>query len=481
MNNIIHSIVSGFNYGVIVYFVAANAVYLFLLFVATVVVLRHLKKLKYGRYQETMQPALALPVSVLIAAYNEEENIVDTVKALLRLDYPSYEVIVINDGSTDSTLKKLIEDFALERMDLVYRPIVHTAPVAGFYVSPEIPNLTVVDKAHAGKADSLNVGINVSRSPYFCSVDGDSILEEKAIIRLMRTIVENPEQVIANGGIVRILNGSIMREGRLEELKLPSDSLSRLQVVEYIRSFLFGRAGWSAINSLVIISGTFSMFQKRAVLAVGGYSTDTVTEDLDLIITLHEHMMDSKERYRILFVPDPICWTEAPQTLSMLARQRRRWHMGLAESLYRHRRMLFNPKYGRIGLIALPYQLIIELLGPVIEIGGYVVVTTSFFLGAVDEKFFMLFLTMAILLGVLLSTGSILLEEMSYRRYPRGRDFLLLLLYGVLENFGYRQINSFWRTQAVFKKIFRKKKWEHVKKSGFKWDGEKQEKGQTHP
>ncbi|MFQ5442203.1 MAG: glycosyltransferase [Thermodesulfobacteriota bacterium] len=479
MNYIIPSIVDWFNYGVLIYFGAANLVYLILLIAATMVIVRHLRKLRYGRYQETMHPALAQPVSVLIAAYNEEDNIVDTVKALLRLDYPSYEVIVINDGSGDSTLKRLIYGFGLEKIDLVYRPIVRTAEVAGFYVSPDIPNLTVVDKVHAGKADSLNVGINVSRSPYFCSVDADSILEDKAIIRLMRTIVENPETIIANGGIVRILNGSIMRDGRLIELKLPGDSLSRFQVVEYVRSFLFGRAGWSAINSLIIISGTFSMFQKRAVMAVGGYSKETVTEDFDLVLSLHKHMIDSKEKYRILFVPDPICWTEAPQTLTMLARQRRRWHMGLGESIFRHRSMLFNPKYGRIGLFALPYQLVIEFLGPVIEIGGYGIVTACFFLGVVDERFFMLFLTMAILLGVLLSTGSILLEEMSYRRYPRGRDFLILLLYGVIENFGYRQINSFWRTQAVLKKIFGKRKWEHVEKSGFKWGHKKSDKGHT--
>jgi len=316
----------------------------------------------------------------------------------------------------------------------------------------------------------LNAGVNVSRSPYVCSVDADSILEEKAIQRLMRAVIEDPDTIMATGGIVKILNGCVVRGGRIEELRLPKDSLSRFQIVEYVRSFLFGRAGWSAINALLIISGTFSVINKRALCAVGGYTTRTVTEDMDLILTLHKYFIDIGKRYKILFVPDPVCWTEAPQTFKMLARQRRRWHMGLMQSILCHKTMLFNPKYSTVGLFAMPYQFLIELLGPVVEICGYVVVTLSFFLGIVDGRFFVLFLTMAILIGVLLSTGAILLEEMTYMRYPKKRDFFILLLYGVLENFGYRQINSFWRTQAIIKKIFGGKKWERVEKHGFEWE-----------
>ncbi|MFQ5354363.1 MAG: glycosyltransferase, partial [Thermodesulfobacteriota bacterium] len=203
--------------------------------------------------------------------------------------------------------------------------------------------------------------------------------------------------------------------------------------------------------------------------AVGGYTMRTVTEDMDLILCLHRHFIEEKRRYKILFVPDPVCWTEAPQTFKMLARQRRRWHMGLMQSILYHKKMLFNPKYSTVGLFAMPYQFIVELFGPVVEIAGYVVVTLCFFLGIVDGKFFVLFLTMAILIGVLLSTGAILLEEMTYMRYPKKKDFLTLLLYGVLENFGYRQINSFWRTQAVIMRFFGGKRWERVEKHGYKW------------
>ncbi len=464
-----YSVVSWFNYAVIAYFGVANLIYAFLLVVATIVIVRHMRRLRYGRYQADLHPSLLLPVSLIIATYNEENNIVETVKGLLRQDYPDYEVIVVDDGSEDSTLARLTEAFDLERIDLVYRKILDTSDVRAFYVNPSIPNLTIVAKEHGGKADSLNVGVNVSRSPYICSVDADSILEERAIRRLMRAVIEDPETVIGTGGIVKILNGCTVRGGRIEELRLPEDSLSRFQIVEYMRSFLFGRAGWSAINALLIISGTFSVINKKALLEVGGYTTRTVTEDMDLILTLHERFVDSGRKYKILFVPDPVCWTEAPQNFKMLARQRRRWHLGLVQSILSHRRMLFNPRYSTVGLFSLPYQFLIEMIGPAVEIAGYVVVTLCFILGIIDGRFFVLFLTMAILLGVLLSTGAILLEEMTYMRYPTRGDFLTLLLYGVLENFGYRQINSLWRTEALIKSIFGGRKWERVEKDGYTW------------
>ncbi len=465
----VYTIIDWFNYGVIAYFGVANIIYAFLLIVATIVIVRHMKRLRYGRYQADMPEALLLPVSMIIATYNEEGNIVDTVKALLRQDYPDYEVIVVDDGSEDATLERLIKAFKLERIDLVYRKILDTSDVRGFYVNPSIPNLTIISKDHGGKADSLNVGVNASRAPYICSVDADSILEEKAIRRLMRAVIEDPKTIIGTGGIVKILNGCKMRGGRIEELRLPEDSLSRFQIVEYMRSFLFGRAGWSAINALLIISGTFSVVNKRALLEVGGYTARTVTEDMDLILTLHERFIDEGRKYKILFVPDPVCWTEAPQSFKMLARQRRRWHMGLIQSIIKHKSMIFNPRYSTVGLFSLPYQFIIEMLGPVVEVAGYVVVTLCFFLGIVDGRFFVLFLTVAILLGVLLSTGAILLEEMTYMRYPKKSDFLILLLYGVLENFGYRQINSVWRTEALIKSLLGGKKWERVEKHGYTW------------
>ena len=457
-----------FNYLVLGYYVAVSLIYLALLLLAVWHIVLHLLRLSYGTYQEMMHSSVAPPISVVIAAYNEESTIVDSIKSLLLLNYPDFEVVVANDGSTDATLRNLIDGFNLKKTNIVYRAHLTTARVNAFYVNPDEPRLIVVDKAHAGKADSLNVGINVSRAPYFCSVDADSILERDALLRLMRPIVEDPELVRATGGIVRIVNGSVVKNGRLVEVRLPKDSLSRLQVVEYIRSFLFGRAGLSALNSLLIISGTFSMFHKRTVQAAGGYLLNTVTEDMELVVRLHKHLRETGQKYKINFVPDPICWTEAPKDLDMLKRQRRRWHLGLAESIYAYRKMLFNPAYGIVGWFALPYQLFVELLGPVVEVVGYFVVTVSFLLGIINFEFFMLFLVMAILVGIFFSTGAILLEEMTYRRYPKIKDLFILLAFGVIENFGYRQLLSLWRAQAIFKFFFSKdKKWEVVEKRGF--------------
>lgn len=468
MINLLSIFILWFNYGVLIYYGIANGVYIFLLIIAAGVIVQHLLRLSYGKYQESIHSSISLPVSVLIAAYNEESNIAESLKSLLLLNYPSYEIIVINDGSTDSTLNRLIDGFNLQQIDLVYRPIIKTSAVKGFFTNPDIPNLTVVDKIHGGKSDALNVGINISRSPYFCSVDADSILEKDALLRLMRPILETSEMVKATGGIVRLINGSTVKDGAIVKVSLPKDSLSMFQIVEYIRSFLFGRTGWSAINSLLIISGTFSMFHKKTIQAIGGYSLKTVTEDMELVVNLHRYLIDNKQRYRIAFVPDPICWTEAPQTLSTLAKQRQRWHVGLAESIWRHRSMIFNPKYGRIGIFALPYQFFIELIGPAIEVVGYFVVTVSLIIGFIDMQFFMLFLTMAIAIGVFFSTGAILLEEITFKRYPKMTDICKLLLYGVLENFGYRQLNALWRVKALVKILFARRKWEYIKKHGFK-------------
>ena len=468
MNRYFEPVILLFNQLVLVYYGVANAVYMALLIGAVWLILRHLMRLGYSRYHESIHPSMALPVSVLISAYNEESCIVESVKSLCRLNYPDYEIVVINDGSTDSTLERLIESFGLQRINSVYRPILQTAAVRRFYVSRQVPNLIVIDKAHSGKADSLNAGINVSRAPYFCSVDADSILEKDSLMRLMLPIIEAPELVKATGGIVRIANGSVVKDGRLVEVRLPDDSLSRLQVVEYIRSFLFGRAGLSALNSLLVISGAFSMFHKKAVLAVGGFSTDTVTEDMELVVRLHRYFMKKKQRYRISFVPDPICWTVAPKTFEMLAKQRKRWHAGLGESISLPMSMLFNPRYGRIGLFAMPYQLLIEFFGPLIETAGYVIIILSFIAGVIDTRFFILFLIMAVGVGVFFSTVAIILEEITYRRYPRLKDLLILLFYGVIENFGYRQLVAYWRTKAVIKFLLPgKKRWEHITKHGF--------------
>jgi cellulose synthase/poly-beta-1,6-N-acetylglucosamine synthase-like glycosyltransferase len=427
-----------FNEFVLVYFVALNATYLFLFLVSLYEVLKFVKRTFFSDYQQILTSDLTWPISILVPAHNEDKTIVETIRSLQMVNYGEFEIVVINDGSTDRTLKNLIEAFELRRLDKVYRRSIPTREIRGLYGNLLIPNLVVIDKEKGGKSDALNAGINVARYPLFCSVDADSIIEDNALLRVVKPFMEHPKEMVAVGGIVRIANGCEVHEGRVSTIRLPDKALPIFQVVEYLRAFLTGRIGWSVMRSLLIISGAFGLYKKSEVIEVGGYDPTSDTEDLELVVRLHENCRRKGMKYRIVFVPDPVCWTEVPTTLRVLFRQRNRWHRGLLQSLWRHKRILFNPKYGVIGAFAFPYFLFFETLGPFIELLGYAAVIISVILGIINWEFFFLFFALAVLYGVFLSIAAILLEEISFRRYPGWLDLTKLVVYGILENFGYR-------------------------------------------
>ncbi len=458
------SLVMGFNYFILFYYGFVNLIYTALLLVSVVVTLRHIRRIRYSPFKDFVSSPETPPVSILVPAYNEERIIVRTVRSTLSVNYPFFEVIVVNDGSTDATLDTLIRTFNLRKVDRAYRNVLKTMPVRGFYYNPDVPKLLVVDKGNSGKADSLNCGINISRSPYFCTVDADSVLEENALIKLMTPTVESTVPVVACGGVIRALNGIHLEDGAVRHIDLPRSTLAMFQIVEYLRAFLFGRVGLNAMNGILILSGAFSLVRKASVVEAGGYRVENVTEDMELIIRLHRRAIDRKTPYSVKFISDPVCWTEVPEDLKMLGRQRRRWHLGLMQSMIQNRSALFNPRYGKFGWVVLPYYLFIELLSPVVELIGYVVVVLSYLFGMLSFEFMFLFLAMAVLYGIFLSTASIFLEEITYRRYPRWGHLFRLLFYGVIENFGYRQINSFWRCQAFLKYLVGMRKWEYVEK-----------------
>jgi len=330
------------------------------------------------------------------------------------------------------------------------------------------PNLSVVEKDKGGKSDALNAGLNLSRYPLVCSIDADSIIEDNALLRVVKPFMEHPEETVAVGGIVRIANGCEVRDGRVVQIALPDRPLAIFQVVEYLRAFLTGRVGWSAARALLIISGAFGIYRKQDVLDIGGFANDSETEDLELVIRLHEHLLRNKRKYRVAFVPDPVCWTEVPESVRMLRRQRKRWHRGLVRSLWRHKRMILNPRYGNVGMIATPYFVLFELLGPFIEIVGYAAVVLSLLMGILSTTFFLLFLTVSLLYGVFLSIAAVLLEEISFRRYPSWMDLTKLIVFAILENFGQRQMLSLFKIEA-FWQVFRKQRaWGRMERSGFK-------------
>jgi cellulose synthase/poly-beta-1,6-N-acetylglucosamine synthase-like glycosyltransferase len=372
----------------------------------------------------------------------------------------------VNDGSTDATVDRLRDAFDLAPVRLALRESIATAPVRRGYLSRRHPNLRVIDKENGGKADALNAGLRTARYPYVCAVDADAIIEEDALLRVARPIIAEPDLVVAAGGIVRIANGCRIVHGRVEQVGLPRNRLATFQVVEYFRAFLVGRVGWSALRSLLIISGAFGLFRRSALEAVGGWATDTVGEDAELVTRLHRYHREREEDYRIEFVPDPVCWTEAPEHLRALSRQRRRWQRGLAETLWGHRGMVLRPRYGSFGLVALPYFIAFELLGPVIELLALVALPIALLAGGVDARIFVAFAVMTFVLGVVLSVAALALEEFSFRRHARHQEAVRMLVFAVIENFGYRQLVDLWRALALVDVVRRRKGWGHLDRRG---------------
>jgi cellulose synthase/poly-beta-1,6-N-acetylglucosamine synthase-like glycosyltransferase len=463
---LLKSIVINFNYFIIYYVLVINFIYFIQLILAAFNLSDYVKKIRYSDYKKYITSDNMIPISILVPAYNEQETIVENIKSLISLNYPKFEVIVINDGSKDETLNRVIQEFDLKEVHQPVRYRINTNKIRGIYKNLDIPNLIVVDKENGGKADALNAGINISNYPIVTSIDADSILESDSLVRVVMPFIED-KKTIAVGGIVRIANGSVIKRGRVVDIGLPKSRVAMFQIVEYLRAFLTGRVGWDAVNSLLIVSGAFGAFKKDAVIEVGGYAKNTIGEDMELIVKMHDYLLRNKRKYRIKFVPDPVCWTQAPETLKDLRSQRRRWHIGLMDSLLKYKRMFFNPRYKQIGLIAVPYFWLFEMMGPVIEIIGYVMIPLAYIFGLLNLKYFLLFFAASILYGILLSLGAILLEEYTFNKYPTLKQLMKLSLYGVLENFGYRQLTTLYRIEGIVK--FRKMKhsWGKIKRVSF--------------
>ncbi|MFU8812661.1 MAG: glycosyltransferase family 2 protein [Balneolaceae bacterium] len=447
------------------YFVLVNSSYIFLLIFSYIQTRRSRKESKIFRLSGLFDSRLYKSISILAPAYNEEESVVQSTRALLNLEFADYEIIIVNDGSKDETLQRMIDHFKLRKIDRHISTELDCKPIKAVYGSRHYPNLVVVDKENGRKADALNAGINASRKDLICAVDSDTLLEPTVLQQMLMAFVADPTTV-AVGGVVRVANGCEFELGEVKSVRTPSTFVAKIQAVEYLRSFLFGRTGWDYFDSLLIISGAFGVFDKKSVVDVGGYLHDTVGEDMELVVRLHRHYRDRDEPYRIRFLPEPVCWTEVPESWTVLGRQRNRWQRGLADSLWRHRKMFLNPKYGRLGFFAMPFFVFIELLSPVIELLGYLLLIVSLAIGAINYTFALLFLTAAVLLGMILSILAILLEELTFRRYDRVKDVAKLILYAFLENLGYRQIHAWWRFRGLIDFLKGNKSWGEMTRSG---------------
>lgn len=447
------------------YFIGLNAGYL-LLNMFSLIYLHQMMRERASDELTQIYSGFEPPITLLVPAYNEQATIAASIRSMLQLNYPQFEILVINDGSKDHTLEVLQREFSLVPFPEAYRARLQTKTIRAIYRSTKYPNLRVIDKENGGKADSLNAGINASRYPLFCAVDADSILQRDSLQRVAQPFLED-STVIASGGTIRIANGCRVSGGFLEKIDLPHNPLALMQIVEYLRAFLFGRMGWSPLNAMLIISGAFGLFRKEAVVDAGGYRTDTVGEDMELVVRLHRRFRLAGKPYRIVFVPEPICWTEAPEDLKTLKNQRIRWQRGLAESLSMNLELLFHPKGGTAGWLAFPFMLVFEWLGPLIEVVGYLFMFVLFLFGMISSQALWAFLFVAIGFGILLSVSGLLLEEMTFHIYSRPRHLVMLLFALLLENLGYRQINSVWRLTGLIRWILRSKgHWGEMKRKG---------------
>ena len=464
-----HYVVVGlsvFDLGVLVYFLALNTLYLVFTVVAFVRLNSHRRRWSSRELDAIVRSPATPGISLIVPAYNEEATITESVRALLLLNYPAFEVIVVNDGAKDRTMEALAKTYAMLPAPASYAQPIPSQPVKEFYRSLAYPELVAIDKVNGGKADAINAGINAARYPLVCVIDADSILEPHALTRAVLPFVEDPD-TLAAGGIVRIVNGCDVDSGRVTRVRLPRNALAMFQVVEYLRAFLAGRVALSAGNMLLIISGAFGIFRRAAVVEAGGFRADTVGEDMEIVTRLHRIYRERGQKYRVVFQPDPVCWTEAPESMKILRNQRNRWQRGTLEALGYHRKMILNPRYGMVGLFAMPYYLIFEALGPILELIGLVVTILALALGLLDWRFAQLLFLAAIAYGAVISVGSVLLEELSFRRYPRVSDLLTLALVGIAENFGYRQLTTWWRLRGIVDYFRKKQGWGAMTRKGF--------------
>lgn len=453
------------NWFILVYFLLINGTYILMNILAFFSIREYYHFLNVAELRSIYRTRFTKPISILVPAYNEERTILSNIKCLLKLDYPQYELIIINDGSKDSTMEILKEELNLYIVPQAIKRQLESESIRNVYQSHSYPQIKVVDKENGGKADALNAGLNVAAYPLFCSVDSDSLLEKDALMRVVRPFVEDP-RTIAVGGVVRIANDCRVVDGQIDEIKIPKNHWARFQVVEYLRAFLFGRIGWDAFKGLFVISGAFGLFKKDIVIASGGFTVDTVGEDMELVVKLHRYMLERKQDYKITFVPDPVCWTEVPEEPGILAEQRARWQRGLAQTLWKHKKMCLNPNYGWIGFVVYPYFLVFEFLGPVIEVVGILFFLWSLLFGLINWPFAILFFIVAIVLGIILSLSAIVLEELFFHRYGGWRELMILCAYGVAENFYFRQANTVWRVRGLVQFLFRNRSWGQMTRKG---------------
>jgi poly-beta-1,6-N-acetyl-D-glucosamine synthase len=443
--------------------------YLILGIFSAIALSKYLRKNSYVNYNSLVLSPLSPKISIIAPAFNESRSIIDNIRTLLSLYYNNFEVIIVNDGSTDDTFEKIKQNYELERVNYYFDYRIPCERIKGVYKSknPSYTRLTVIDKNNGGKADSLNAGINICKSSLFVSIDADSIIETDSILKLVKPFLEEKDKkVIGTGGVIRIVNSCDIERGHIRTINVPSRFLPRLQVLEYTRAFLLGRMAWSQLDGLMLISGAMGIFDRETVIRAGGYSIKTVGEDMELVLRMRRYMAEKGMKYEVTYIPDPLCWTEVPSDLKSMRKQRTRWTRGLVESLKTHRKMFFNRKYKRLGMLGYPYWFFFEWLSPLIAFAGFVYTLILVITDSLNWPFYLLLFTFVYSFAVLLSTWAVLFEEITFHKYRRKRDVLKLLSTAFLEPFFY-PVHTYFAVRGNLQALRGKKGWGKAERKGF--------------
>ncbi|MGZ3767476.1 MAG: glycosyltransferase family 2 protein [Mucilaginibacter sp.] len=458
-----------FTYGILLYSIVILICYFLIGAFSIGETSLYLNKNSFTDYRVLASSNEAPSMSILAPAYNEASTIIENVRSLLSLHYHNLEVIIINDGSKDDSLEKLIGAYDLYKIDFFVNEQIKTKPVKAVYKSrnPVYRKLIVVDKVSGGKADALNVGVNVAKNDYYVCIDVDCVLEQDAILKLAKPFLEtSSHRVIAAGGVVRIANSCNIEDGHLVKVNLPKKFLPRVQTLEYIRAFLLSRMAWTRLNGLLLISGAFGAFDRDIVIKCGGYNPNTVGEDMELVVRMRRYMEELDEPYRVSFIPDPLCWTEAPSTYRVLGRQRNRWTRGTIETLRTHRKMFFNPKYGLMGMLSYPYWLFFEFLAPIIEFFGTIGLIVYCFTYQVNWQAIIIMIGV-ICIGILYSIFAILMEVITYNQYKQHKDILRLVLVAILEPFIFHPFVTWSAIMGNIDLLRKRNSWGEMTRTGF--------------
>ena len=454
----------------LLYGIAVAVIYSWIGIYAFGAVLNYKKQNTFTDYSLIAANPNAPTFSLIAPAYNEGLTIVENVRSLLSLYYHNIEIIIINDGSKDDSMQKLIESYQLEVVSFFVQGAIDTQPIRGVYKSKNLAfnKLIVVDKENGGKADALNVGVNISSGEYLVCIDVDCILEQDSILKLAKPFLEQTDKkVIACGGVIRLANNCKIENGKIVDINIPKTLLGRTQALEYIRAFVLGRMAWSRASGLILISGAFGVFDRKIVLACGGYDKNTVGEDMELVVRMRKYMEEQKEPYKVVTIPDPLCWTEAPETKEILKKQRNRWMRGTAETLWKHRKLIFNRKYGKLGMMSLPYWFFFEFLGPLIEFSGYILFVLFLIMGIISWEFFLVLLALVLSTGFLFSIYAILVDLLSHQVYNKRKDFTALITTALIEPFYFHPIVVGAGVSGFIDYFKKKQSWGEMTRQGF--------------